>query len=101
MRAAIVGRHAPGVFCLSASTVEGKLMRMTLAALGFAAGLGIITCQSAAAMPIAPDAIQQMATATTGVQQAQYSERRGRHTTTKCYREFVVGNYVCHTYRNW
>jgi hypothetical protein len=72
-----------------------------LAALAFAAGLGIITCQSAMALPAASEAIQQMATAGTAVQQAQYAERRGKKGITKCYRDFVVGSYSCHTYRNW
>ncbi len=74
-------------------------MRMTLAALGLAAGLGIVTSQSAAALPVAPGAIQQVASAT--VQQVQYAERRGKGTITKCYRDFVVGKYACHTYKNW
>jgi hypothetical protein len=76
-------------------------MRMTLAALSLAAGLGVIASQSAAALPVAPEAIRQAATAASNVEQAQYAERRGRGTITKCYREFVVGNYACHTYRNW
>lgn len=76
-------------------------MRTTLIALGFAAGLGFIACQSAAAMPVDGRTIQQAATATTTVQQAQYAEHRGKRSITKCYRDFVVGNYRCHTYRNW
>jgi len=76
-------------------------MRTTLTALSLAAGLGVIACQSAAALPVAPEAIQQAATAASNVEQAQYAERRGRGTLTKCYREFVVGNYACHTYRSW
>ena len=76
-------------------------MRMTLAALAFAAGLGGIACQSAAALPVAAGAIDQAATAAAAVQPAQYAERRGKGTVTKCYRDFVVGNYACHTYHNW
>jgi hypothetical protein len=76
-------------------------MRTTLAALAFAAGLGVFACQSAAALPVAAGAIEQAAAAATTVQQAQYAERRGKGTITKCYREFVVGNYVCRTYRAW
>jgi hypothetical protein len=79
----------------------GKSMRTTIAALGFAAGLGFIACQSAAALPVAAGAIQEAATAAATVQQAQYAERRGKGTVTKCYREFVVGTYACHTYRAW
>jgi len=76
-------------------------MRTMITALSFAAGLGVIACQSAAALPVAPEAIQQAATAASNVEQAQYAERRRRGTITKCYREFVIGNYACHTYRNW
>ncbi len=76
-------------------------MRTTLAALGLVAGLGVITCQSAAALPVDASAIQQAAAVTSSVQQAQYAERRGRGTITKCYRDFVIGRYSCHTYRAW
>ena len=76
-------------------------MKTTLAALAFAAGLGTIASQSAAALPVAAGAIEQTAMAATAVQTAQYAERRGKGTITKCYREFVVGNYACHTYRTW
>jgi hypothetical protein len=76
-------------------------MRTMLAALSLAAGLGVIAGQSAVALPAAPEAIHQAATAASSVEQAQYAERRGRGTVTKCYREFVVGNYACHTYRAW
>lgn len=76
-------------------------MRTTLAALSFAAGLGVITCQSAAALPIDAGAIQQAAVAGSNVQQVQYAERRRRGTITKCYRDFVIGTYSCHTYLTW
>ena len=76
-------------------------MRTTLALLGLAAGLGVVAGQSAVALPIDAGAVQQAATAVTSLQQAQYAERRRRGSITKCYREFVVGNYVCRTYRNW
>ena len=76
-------------------------MRTTFAALAFAAGLGVIACQSAVALPVAAGALEQAATTATTVQLAQYAERRGRGTITKCYRDFVVGNYACHTYRTW
>lgn len=76
-------------------------MRQTLAALSFAAGIGLICCQSAGAMPAGASALQEAATAASTVQQAQYREYRGRHHITKCYREFVVGTYACHRYRTW
>ena len=74
-------------------------MKTTLAALAFAAGLGAIACQSAAALPVAAGAIEQAATATSAVQTAQFTERRHKNAITKCYRDFVIGNYACHTYR--
>jgi len=56
-------------------------MKKTIAAFGFAAALAIAFCQSA---------------------QAQYSEHRvGKNKIVKCYRDFVVGKYVCHTYTYW
>jgi len=76
-------------------------MRTMLAALGLAADLGVIACQSALALPVDAGAAQQAASAGTSLQQAQYAERRRRGTISKCYREFVVGNYVCRTYRAW
>jgi hypothetical protein len=76
-------------------------MRTMLSVLSLAAGLGLIAYQPAAALPAAREAIQQAAPASSSIQQAQYAERRGRGGITKCYREFAVGNYVCHTYRSW
>jgi hypothetical protein len=76
-------------------------MRKTLVALGLAAGLGLIGCQSANAFPIDAGAIGQSAAVTSAVQKTQYAERRGRHYITKCYRDFVIGSYRCHSYRYW
>jgi hypothetical protein len=59
-------------------------MRKTLAAFAFAAGLGAIAGQSAAALPVAAGVIEQAATAAASVQPAQYAERRGKGTVTKC-----------------
>jgi hypothetical protein len=76
-------------------------MRKTLAAFSLAAGIGLICCQNAVAFPAAAGAIQESAMTATGVEHTQYAERHGRGAITKCYREFVIGNYVCHTYRHW
>jgi hypothetical protein len=51
-------------------------MRKTLAALTFAAGIGLICCQSAGAVPVSATAVQDAAAATSPLQQAQYSERK-------------------------
>ena len=76
-------------------------MRTALAGLSLAAGLGLFCCQTASAFPVDAASIQQAATAASGIEQTQYAERRTKHGYVKCYREFMVGNYVCHKYRNW
>jgi hypothetical protein len=76
-------------------------MRNTLAALSLAAGIGLVCGQSAFALPINANAIQQNASDSAGVIHAQYAESNHRGRTTKCYREFVIGSYSCHSYRNW
>ena len=45
-------------------------------------------------------ALKEAAAATSTIQQAQYEERSTRHGTAKCYRDFVVGPYRCHYFRN-
>ncbi len=85
-------------------------MRTLLAALSLSATLGVIYCQSAAAMPVA--ALQPAATAASPVQQVQcdctdmccpnglgYAEHRTKHYIVKCYRDLVIGAYGCHRYR--
>lgn len=76
-------------------------MRASLATLSFAAVIGLVCCQSAAAFPAGAAAIKVAAPAAPMAQPAQYTERRTRHGIVKCYREFVFGRYVCHRYRNW
>lgn len=76
-------------------------MRTTLAALTFAAGIGLVCCQSAGAVPANPAAVKSAAAATSPVQQAQYYERHTRYGVVKCYREFIIGRYVCHRYGRW
>jgi len=68
-----------------------------LLVLSAAAGIGLICCQSAGAVPANVAAIKQAATTTTTVQQAQFwvqHHRRGG--ITKCYRNFVIGGFYCH-----
>lgn len=55
-------------------------MRTILAALSLAIGIGLICGQSA---------------------QAQYAEKVTKHHFIKCYRELVVGPYVCHKFHKW
>ncbi len=71
-------------------------MQKTLAALSFAAAIGLICCQSAGAVPASAPAVNKAATAAAPVQQAQYAERRTRHGVVKCCGDFVIGPYRCH-----
>ena len=74
-------------------------MRTALTVLIFAAGIGLSSAGSAGAVPAGGAAIKDAAMAASAVQQAQFSIRRTRHGYRKCYREFVIGRYVCRTYR--
>lgn len=76
-------------------------MRKTLAVLCCTAGITLVWCQGAGAFPADATAIKEIARAASTEQRVQYAERHGRHHITKCYREFVVGGYACHSYRNW
>jgi len=71
-------------------------MRTILAALSLAAAAGLMLGQNAAALPVNPGAIEQSASAASPVAHVQFYERHTRHGLVKCYREFVVGRYVCH-----
>jgi hypothetical protein len=76
-------------------------MRKTLAVLSCAAGIGLVWCQGAGAFPAEPTAINEITGVASTEQQVQYAERQSRHHITKCYREFVIGGYACHSYRYW
>ena len=78
-----------------------EAMRKTLGVLCFAAGIGLIWCQDAAAFPADPTALKEVAKVVSTGQQVQYTEHHGRHHVTKCYREFVIGRYACHSYHYW
>jgi hypothetical protein len=74
-------------------------MRTILPALSLAAGIGLMLCQSASAFPANAGAIGQSASAASPIEHVQFYERHTRHGLVKCYREFVVGRYVCrHVY---
>jgi hypothetical protein len=83
---------------------EKNPMRKTFAALSFAAFAGLVCCQSAAAVPASAPAMQAAAAAVAPAAPthlAQYYERHTRHGVVKCYRELVVGRYVCRRYGWW
>ena len=74
-------------------------MRTTLVALGFAAGIGLICCQSAGAVQADVSVIKQAATAASTVQQAQFYQYRTKHGHwVKCFRDLVIGPYHCHKF---
>ncbi len=75
-------------------------MHKTLLAVGLAASVGFALSQSANAAPVNAPALKEAAATTATIQKAQYAEHRTRHGTVKCYRDFVVGPYRCHYYRN-
>jgi hypothetical protein len=76
-------------------------MRMTITALSFAAAIGILGCQSAGAVTVDAAAMKEAARAASTVQQAQFYARATRHYIIKCYRELVIGPYVCHRFYRW
>jgi hypothetical protein len=74
-------------------------MRTMLAALSLAAGIGLVCCQSAEAIPAAANTMNVAAMDASPLQQVQYREYRTRHYFVKCYRALVIGPYRCHRYR--
>jgi hypothetical protein len=88
-------------------------MRSVFATLILAASVSVAGPGHATAIPFSAKAMNETAMAVSGVQDAHYSKRRHRHGLfdyyerhtrhgiTKCYRELVVGPYVCRTYRYW
>lgn len=73
-------------------------MQKALAALSFAAGIGLLCCQSAGAVPVNATGVSEAATTASPLQRAQYEEHRTRRGVVKCYRDFVIGPYRCHYY---
>jgi hypothetical protein len=75
------------------------LMKMTV--LAFVGAIALTFSHSASAVPVDAAAIKAAAITSSAVQQAQYSERHTRHRVVKCYRELIVGPYVCHRFHHW
>jgi hypothetical protein len=84
-----------------ARLAKEELMRTTIAALSLAGTLCLVCGQSASAFPTDAAAINQAATAGSTVQRVQYYERHTRHRIIKCYRELIIGPYVCHAFYRW
>jgi len=75
-------------------------MRKIVFAVSCAAGFAVAGAVSAGAMPADAMSPQQAAATATTVQPVQFAERHTRRGVVKCYREFVVGPYRCHHFRN-
>jgi hypothetical protein len=76
-------------------------MRRTIAALIFGAASSLVFCQSASAFAISAGNMNAALSAASRLQRAQYYERHTRHYVIKCYRELVIGRYVCHRFYYW
>jgi hypothetical protein len=76
-------------------------MRTTLAAVGLTGAICLFCCQSAAAVPASAAIIKETAPAALTLRPVQYYERHTRHRVIKCYRELVIGPYVCHAFYRW
>jgi hypothetical protein len=76
-------------------------MRTILIALSFAGCICLICCQSVGAVPAPPAAVEEAAIDASTVQQAQYYQHHTRRRIIKCYRELVIGPYVCHSFHRW
>lgn len=74
-------------------------MRVTLAAMIFAAGIGLACSQAAGAVPISGANLQDAGAAAPLLQQTQYREGYTRRGIVKCYRTLIFGRYRCHYYR--
>jgi hypothetical protein len=72
-------------------------MGKALLVLSFTAGLGMLCCHTANAVPIDAKGLREAAEARSPLQ-VQYEERRTRYGVVKCYRTFVIGRYRCHRF---
>ena len=76
-------------------------MRMAITVLSFVGAVGIASCQSAGAVAINAATMKAAASAASPVQQARFYGYRTRHYVVKCYREVVIGPYVCRRFYRW
>jgi hypothetical protein len=71
---------------------------MAITALSFPGAICILGCQGAGAVAVDAAAMKEAASAASTVRQAQFYGRRTRHHVIKCYRELVIGPYMCHRF---
>jgi hypothetical protein len=78
---------------------EERMRRISIA-LCLAAVFALACGEPTSAAPADSGALHAAANAAASLQGAQYSGRHARHGVVKCYREFVIGPYRCHYFRN-
>ena len=72
-------------------------MRIALTALTLASAISVLSFQSADAVAVNAAGLKQPTSTASLVQQVQfYYGRAYHHHPVKCYRELVIGPYVCH-----
>ena len=76
-------------------------MRMAITVLSLAGAIGIGSIQSAGAVAVNAAAMKEAASAASTVQQARFCGHATRHYVVKCYREVVIGPYVCRRFYHW
>jgi hypothetical protein len=76
-------------------------MGLKTTTLGVLGAIGLLWSLPVGAAPITGSGLQQPAMTAWTVQQTQYYERHRYHSIVKCYRELVVGPYVCHRFHRW
>jgi hypothetical protein len=72
-------------------------MRVAIAAVCFAALACVFCCQNAGAVAVGGTAIKKAADAGSLATPAFYGRNQGNH-VVKCYRQLVIGRYVCRRY---
>jgi len=75
-------------------------MRSMSIAFSLAAVFALACGDGASSASVDPGAVRAAANAASFLQEAQYSERHTHRGIVKCYREFVIGPYRCHHFRN-
>jgi hypothetical protein len=71
-------------------------MRIALTALTLASAVCILSVQSAGAVAVDAAALKQPVSTASPVQQVQFYYGHARAHPVKCYRELLIGPYVCH-----
>ena len=76
-------------------------MRLRTTALGLIGAISLLWCLPVGAAAMSGSGIEQVAIAASAIQQVQYYERHAHRHLVKCYRELVVGPYVCRRFYRW